>query len=403
MEKLLKLYFFLLPTMYYSKSYMDIGFVTIGFSLLILFYLIITGSKRVFINNLIIYVIVFNAISVSYLFRVDRINYILNILFFINFFFLSVGFKYKNDLKRKCIDLFILGIIFCAARVTLWMLITNSFVKGGVYTESTIVSSNLDLPLMLSVSVIYLYFKSKDYKMFGKMFSYLMIGLSIFLLIFLQKRMPFISIIITIFFIPYIIHRKWFTYFFTAAILFFPAYSTIVMSYIEPIVKLSSVVLNRSEVQDSTRIDRWQFAEQMFSKFEFTNLFYYGEELALSYSEAHNHFHNTYLQIYVDKGLISLVIIVILIFKAVNLDKVTILFNTTYRNMTTRDIQIYRLLFMNILIISTNESIMRPVAFSEFMFISLLFINLDLSVFKIRQNLKFPTHSHLSEKVELNV
>jgi O-antigen ligase len=348
------------------------------------------GSKKVFINPLIIYIVLFNIISISYLFRVDRLNYIINVLFFINFFFLTVGFKYRNDLKRKCIDLFFIGLIFCALRVSLWMLLTNSFVKGGMYIESTIVSSNLDLPLMLSSIIIFLFLKLKNFKLFGKIFSYLLIALSLFLLIFLQKRMPFISIILTLFFIPLVIDKKWFAYIFVTTILFFPIFGKLIMNLVEPIVGFITVMLGRTEVQDTTRTDRWEFAGEMFSNFQFSDLFYYHGELYLSYSEAHNHFHNTYLQIYADKGLISLVIIIILIFKAVHIDKRTIAFNKVYRKISVNDIQMYRLLFLNMLIISTNESMMRPVSFPEFLFISLLFINIDLSVFKVKQKTPIP-------------
>jgi O-antigen ligase len=137
----------------------------------------------------------------------------------------------------------------------------------------------------------------------------------------LGKRLPIFSLIASILLIMVIKGNKPILTIILFVLLLYPFYSFLLFESATAYFQsdLFTMFFQRNEdlidIENNPRLARIIAATEFFNKFELINIFYYPKEIILSSSEAHNHFHNLILQLYYEKGLISIIAIIVMSIK----------------------------------------------------------------------------------------
>ena len=329
-------------------------------------------------NEINVSIILLILMSIIYGIRKEYVYfiYIPPLIVFVHFFYLFNS-KSTNVLKKiEYARLFLFGILIAAIIGLTYMYTSGVYVKGGEYNENSWVISNIYIPILLGISTIYIYY-SKIYKS-KFIYSFIYIIAIIFILItlvFLEKRLPIVCAIISIVIINNFWQRKTFINLIVLILLLYPIYSTFLLQIITPITEsdLFVTIFKRNDdlldVSINGRVIRIIAALEFISNIQFVNLFYYPTEIVLSTDIVHNHFHNLILQLYYERGAISVVSFLIILFKSMK----NYTLNSTSVSPMLKSIILY------LILIGTNESVLGFCSMTEFCTFSFILITLGIS------------------------
>lgn len=384
----LKYYFLMIPTLLLinislvSKIRLVLSF---GFLVILFIY-----NKYPWKNGMHIFVIAFLSLSLLFMIR-NAISYayVGNLIIFLQMYWIFSTSSISVYSKIKLLRFLLIGFAFASLIGITYMLSTGIVIKGGAYTENKWAISNINIPVILGIVLIYIYAtkirnKSKIYS-----FPNLVILLVIFgFIVFLDKRMPILSVVISIVTINLFGNNNRILVPLSFIVLIYPLYSIPLYDLITPILNSDflSILFERNEdlvdVSKNGRLIRLYAAFEFLTNIEFINLFYYPTEIRLNMSDSHNHFHNLLLQLYYEKGFISVIAVTVFVIfsykekihKQNEFEVVTFILKTT-------------ILFL--LIIGTNESLLMSKSFVEFCTITVILINYGITkdIVKI-QNLR---------------
>lgn len=241
----------------------------------------------------------------------------------------------------------------------LYMVVTGTYVKGGNYTENAIGISNLTTPLYLALYIIYIFIKLVKQR--RRMFFRIALIVVLFAIIFLlEKRGPLIFCVLSII-ISLILNNVWLKKSVLIVLFIFPVYEVPLTIYLINNQKYIELFFNRlddfEELEENPRIRRLYVAEKFISDRDISDLFGYHEELIIAkdkYDTVHNHFHNALLQLYYERGFLSVLLLLI------------ILLTLKEKSKNSNSIIMYALLVF-LLAIGTNESLFKSASTTEFL------------------------------------
>lgn len=364
-QRTINILFFLLPLVYLGSG---IRFYILRLLIAIILATVLIVSKIRIRKHDFAYLI-FIAMYVYFIIRKDRYGAIASIIILYMSYLWFYCEKIPFEIKRITVDRIFQGFLFAGLIGFVYMYLTNQFITGGKYTENDLNISNLTVPLFLSLYVIYGVIRTWYTK--KKLKRHVLCYLLLFLIIvFLEKRGPVIFCIISIVFVI----RTWSSKLkkYLLIILFlYPFYGQpltdfIINYYTQTFGLFFKRVDDFESMESNPRIKRLYAAEQFIYDFNYADLFGYHRELILTKEEtdiAHNHFHNTFLQLYYERGLISVIILLLLLYKFEPPEN---------KNALTLKINYSVILFL--LLIGTNESILKSNSNEElFLILMLLF------------------------------
>lgn len=234
-------------------------------------------------------------------------------------FTLSNAFQ-KNE-KKILIDKLCKGMLFAGLLGIGYMFFNNLFIKGGTYTENALNISNITVPIYLSIYIIYCILKN-IFRNKWKITDMILIVCLFFIILFLEKRgvILFLILVAALFFIKPLLRLYYrFSKIILIVIFLFPLYELTLIQYIidtgyvEEYFERSE---DFSDIEENPRINRLIAASEFITDFQMIDLFGYHDEIQLSKLDddlAHEHFHNTFLQLYYERGLLAIILFIFLI------------------------------------------------------------------------------------------
>ena len=309
--QILQVSFFLLPIAYLGSG----AFFTIVkfFLSIFLFFIVnkITISRKTiewsflfFIGLLGLYIIRSGKIAILPSFIIFSSAYLIVFKTRITFF------DVVDYLANGCLCAGLLGFLYMVA--------TGSYIKGGDYTKNVLGISNLTTPLYLSIYIIYIFFILLKQRRW-RVFRVALIVVLLTICFFLEKRGPIVFCVLSII-ISLLLNNGLLKKSILIALLFFPAYEVPVTIYMINNQNYIERFFNRSddfeELENNPRIRRLFVAEKFLSDRDISDLWGYHKELLIAndrYDTAHNHFHNALLQLYYERGLLSVLLMLIII------------------------------------------------------------------------------------------
>lgn len=281
---------------------------------------------------------------------------------------LTLSLVYTNNEKKDPLKSLVFGCGLAGILGYLYMFITGIYVTGGSYVENDWNISNLTVPLFIGVYVVYDIIMNIPYWDTNKkkVLMHLFISLALFsIILVLDKRGPLFFSIISILIVSLSINYK-IKKILMIIIFLFPIYELSITEFISnnaDIFQQFSRFDDFEDVEDNPRIYRLFAAGEFVSDFEMQDFWGYHKELVVSKDdndEAHNHFHNFLLQLYYEKGLFGSLIVLFCIIR-INI-----------KNKENKDVE--AIIFF-LLLIGTNESVLRVGSISSMMFLFVLTYN----------------------------
>ena len=369
-QQIINLLFFLLPLVYLGG----------GIVFQIARLLIAGGLALVLIVNRVkvrkhdILYLIFFIIYACFIIRFHRNGIITSIIIMYISYLWFYCKKIPFEVKRIGVDKIFHGFLLAGLIGFAYMGLMNQFVTGGKYTENELNISNLTVPLFLSLYVIYGVIRTwqiKKHFVFHILF-YLLLFL---IIVFLEKRGPVVFCVFAIIFAL----KTWTPKLKKILLIILFLYPFYGLPLIEFIVnnydQTFGLVFERSDdfedVDNNPRIVRLYAAEQFISDFQLTDLMGYHEQLILTKRDddtAHNHFHNAFLQLYYERGLLSVIIIIILLYR----------YNLPQKKNSLTLKTNYAVIFF-LLLVGTNESILMSGTHGELFFILMLLFSKPLN------------------------
>ena len=251
-----------------------------------------------------------------------------------------------------------------------YMITTNNFIKGGTFTENEFNISNLTVPLYLSIYIIYCVINNKIENKWSKI-DIITIICGFLIILFLEKRgVTLFLILVSATFLIKPICKYYVKYskLILLVLFLFPLYELplteyiIDSGYIEEYFERSE---DYSDLENNPRITRLLAASEFVSDFQASDLFGYHNEIQLSKVDddwAHEHFHNTFLQFYYERGLLAIILFIIFIF----LMKTIIPFDKNY--------YISHAVLLYLIFVGTNEDMLMTGSFYEVIIYYLLLL-----------------------------
>ena len=284
--------------------------------------------------------------------------------------FLTVSCPISDDDTKKWIGILCKGMLFAGIFGFGYMITTNNFIKGGTFTENEFNISNLTVPLYLSIYIIYCVINNKIENKWSKI-DIITTICGFLIILFLEKRgVTLFLILVSATFLIKPICKYYIKYskLILLVLFLFPLYELplteyiIDSGYIEEYFERSE---DYSDLENNPRITRLLAASEFVSDFQASDLFGYHNEIQLSKVDddwAHEHFHNTFLQFYYERGLLAIILFIIFIF----LMKTIIPFDKNY--------YISHAVLLYLIFVGTNEDMLMTGSFYEVIIYYLLLL-----------------------------
>lgn len=312
--------------------------------------------------------LIFISLMILFVYNSRKLYAIPSALYLALFYIMSYKRNYSNNEWVIFIERLSKGCLFAGLLGFFYMIINNNFIRGGELTENSLGISNLTVPLFLSVGVIWLIYDIRIRRSnIVKKIIVILVLLGI--VFFLGKRGPLLFCILSVLISTIIsstILKK-----ITLLLLFaFPLYEIPLLLEVQNNFEIIKAIFNRADdlenVENNPRIYRVLVAEQFISDFQYKDLITYHEKLQISEfedDEAHNHFHNTLLQLYYERGLISVVILFIILLKI------------RWRSLNENEVSSYSFIFLLFfLFVGTSEDMLMTGSPQELLFMFYLFL-----------------------------
>jgi hypothetical protein len=374
MPIIIKAYLFVIPILSLMNSltvrYGKVIIITLLFSLIIINY---KSSSN---NTFKLFFVLFVFGNMFFAIRNDEPHFIFIQLGHINFYFIFISNAISPKRKKEYFQYFIWGIMASVFLGGTYMLATGIIVKGGTYTINNYNISNLDLPVVLSTVIIYIYYLKVEKRVVIYSYMYIiLIILMLLALMYLDKRLPIFTAFLGILYVKLRIKNKTINTFILLVIFIYPVYSIFIYIYSQPIFELDLFVtifkrnVDLVNYEYNPRIVRIIAASSMLQNISLTNILYYPEEILTFVKPPHNHFHNLLLQLYYERGLITVLSLFLLTLISVNVTQ------------SSNESKVSLAFIMTCLLIGTNESFM-PYSIIQFCFVNFVIINYGLSTSK---------------------
>lgn len=334
--------------------------------------IITIGNYRSNRKGNILFIILF---FISFLFilreKVFSLFLSLTIIIIMYLFFLKSNISFM--IKRNIMHKIYFGCLIAGMLGFLYMVVTGNYIKGGEYTQNNLNISNLTVPLFLCLYINYSFFLFIDNSK-RKYYQIFVIILLLLIVFFLGKRGPllfcFLSIVLSFFVVSPLIKKMLLLIVFA-----YPFYEISIIQIVVNNTTLISQYVDRlndfSDVEDNPRVYRLFVAEAFVSDYDISDLIGYHRKLVIAkneYDKAHNHFHNTLLQLYYERGLLSVVAIFLLL--------LTSKFSTK-DNSSDSKISFASLLLL--FLIGTNESTLKTGSVAEFLSMIIIMFSFSLN------------------------
>lgn len=235
---------------------------------------------------------------------------------------LTISKVFSDNEKKKLVSQLCKGMLFAGVLGFGYMILTNNYIKGGTYTENELNISNLTVPIYLSIYIIYCTLKNSFENKWSKIDIIKIISI-LPIILFLEKRGPtlfLLLVLVPFLFKPICRYYLRFSKVILIVLFLFPLYQLplteyiIETGYIEEYFERSD---DFSDLDANPRITRLLAASEFISDFQISDLFGYHDVIQLSKVDddlAHEHFHNTFLQFYYERGLLAIILFAIFIF-----------------------------------------------------------------------------------------
>ena len=228
------------------------------------------------------------------------------------------------------------GCLFSAILGILYMLSSGKLIKGGDFVANSWGISNITVPLFLSFflvcdAILALDSKKDSWDKLEKMLFRAGVWIIAFLLIvLLGKRGPILFSVVSII-LALFIYNRYLKRLILSLLFLYPIWELPLITYItENLVDSTLIIFDRMDdfenVDNNPRILRLQAAAEFITDFSPRDFIGYHEELILTKNPLdveHNHFHNFFLQLYYERGLLGVlgVLLVFLFYKENKLSK----------------------------------------------------------------------------------
>lgn len=353
---IIKAYLFLIPLLsLFNTSAVRYGKI---FIIAFVFSILLTTLKFPSKNKLKPFFLLFLLGCTIFAIRNANLHYISIALNYINFYYIFISKNISLSQKKSLFNCFIWGIVVSVIAGCTYMFATGTISYGGDYTENEYGISNLAIPVLSSIVFAYIYFFKVENRIVIYSFKYMILLFFILLLlVFLGKRLPLITIFLSIFYVKLNIKNKIVNFTILFLILIYPFYSIFFFDFLSPISEseLFLRIFKRNDdlvnLTQNPRLIRINAAIVMLQNVSLINLFYYPIEIVVSTSDAHNHFHNLLIQVYYERGFISVLSLFLLSLISINKSNNSI---TQY----TKEIKVSLAIIINCFLIGTGESLL---------------------------------------------
>lgn len=367
--KFLYYIFFILPLLYLGSG---LGFQIPRLIIILLLTCYIVSYKCYVLHKQNITLLLLLTIYIYFILHLQRYSAITALLFIVLFYFIFTFKGISEIVKIRCVRYFYKGMLFAGIIGFIYMYVTGINIVGGNYTENSWGISNLTIPVSLSLYIIFNLINT--YKTKRKIISNTLFCIVLFLaIVFLGKRGPILFCLLSLFLVlmPFssVVKKTILIILFLYPIYAIPLTEVIIQNFDETFGLIFQRSNDFESLEDNPRVQRLYAAKVFTEDFELVDLFGYHEELLLTKREddtAHNHFHNLFLQLYYERGLLSIVCLLFLLFKY----KIRTKCEFEADNM----INFSSMLFL--LLVGTNESILKSGTFGEIIFMIILLFNL---------------------------
>lgn len=310
-----------------------------------------------------------------YIYRTRQYGVFISLLLFVELYILFLHSSLSFDVKKNLIKKIYFGCLFAGLVGFAYMYFTNNYIKGGTYTKNDLNLSNLTVPLYLCLFILYSIFKvGGGWKRFSVfLFCILLFGI----VIFLEKRGPVLFLVLSIV-IAFIVKNSKVKSVILVVIFAFPLYELPITEFLVKNKAYYDNFVERTtdfdDVERNPRIKRLMIASVFVSDFEPIDLIGYHKELSVSdytYDKAHNHFHNTMLQLYYERGLISVIIVLFLL-----------IFIGFPKNISDKSLMLNYSTILFLFLVGTNEDILKSGSLPEVLTILYLLYATSLNKLK---------------------
>ena len=330
---LLYIFFILIPFVYLGSE----KFFLVARTLLIIFGVIPIiqyGALRFYIKDL--FLILMLSILVIYCLLHKKLYPFPTIFLVIESYMLFSKSNIPIIEKHKGLIALKYGCLFSAILGILYMLSSGKLIKGGDFVANSWGISNITVPLFLSFflvcdAILALDSKKDSWDKLEKMLFRAGVWIIAFLLIvLLGKRGPILFSVVSII-LALFIYNRYLKRLILSLLFLYPIWELPLITYItENLVDSTLIIFDRMDdfenVDNNPRILRLQAAAEFITDFSPRDFIGYHEELILTKNPLdveHNHFHNFFLQLYYERGLLGVlgVLLVFLFYKENKLSK----------------------------------------------------------------------------------
>ncbi len=270
--------------------------------------------------------------------------------------------KIRSEVKERSFSFLLYGCLLSGIAGLLYMFMNDIWIVGGDYVENSLGISNLSTPLSFSFFVVGDAIKQLKK---GKILNikYLLYIIVFLVVLFLGKRGPIlfsvISIFVALFLYKIRFKRILLVIFFLYPLYELPLIAYIIDNYQDSLGEVFERMDDFNDIDDNPRIIRLQAASVFLTDFSPRDMIGFHKEIIMTKAVndiEHNHFHNMFLQLYYERGLLS--VLCVLVFLVLYKEKITIEIHH----------QCAFGLLSFLLMVGTNESLLHSGTLGEMLF-----------------------------------
>lgn len=355
----LYLFFFIIPISFLggvSIFYLLRLFIVVYGAFLLLFY----GCLRPIVKDAFLAIMLL--LLTLYCILQHKLSPFISVIIIWELYVLYSARKINTEVKERSFSFLLYGSLFSGIAGTLYMFVSGKWIVGGDFVENSLGISNLSTPLSFSFFVVGDAIKKLKKKKVLDV-NYVLYFVVFLIILYLGKRGPILFSAISIFVALLIyninLKRCLLVFLFLYPIYELPLIAYIIDNYQDSLGEIFERTDDFNDIDNNPRILRLQAASVFLTDFRPRDIIGYHEEIIMTKSATdvdHNHFHNMLLQLYYERGLLS--VLCILVFLLLYREKNAI--------STHHQCAIGLLSFL--LMIGTNESLLHAGSLGEMLF-----------------------------------
>ena len=261
--------------------------------------------------------LLFYSLLFMFIMRKGQYGALLSFFLLVSICLLFFNYSTTIGLKKQLIKNLYIGCLIAGLVGFAYMVVTGIYIKGGAYTPNLLNISNLTVPFYLCIYIIFAFHNFVSN--IKRKWHILFVILGLFsIVLFLDKRGPILFCIVSIV-LSFFIISSWLKKTILLVTFAFVLYEIPIMSYVaqnNSYVSFLERTNDFGDVDNNPRIVRLYAANSFITDFKASDLIGYHTDLFqryFNYDKAHSHFHNTLLQLYYERGLLSVILVFILL------------------------------------------------------------------------------------------